>query len=302
MLFPAGSPVQSSWERLLGTPLQIIAVLVGAVVVRWLVHRAIDHSMATMRKKAEARSGPGGMGSWMLTNERSRQRAQTVGSLLKSITSVVVVVIAVLTIAAQLGIQLGPLMASAGVAGVALGFGAQSLVKDFLSGIFMMVEDQYGVGDVIDTGEAIGTVEEVSLRVTRLRDANGVIWYVRNGEIIRIANRSQGWSTALVDVPVAYNSSVERVMGVLAEVVQAFHDDEAWADKLIEVPEVAGVESVANGAATYRIIAKTQPGENFAVARQLRERSLTALDAAGIKPPPVSFGVNQAMPGGPTKP
>ena len=123
------------------------------------------------------------------------------GSLLRSIVTFVVVTLAVLTVMALLGIPLGPLLASAGVAGVALGFGAQSLVKDFLSGIFMIIEDQYGVGDVIDTGEAIGTVEEVSLRITRLRDANGITWYVRNGEIIRIGNRSQGCSTAIVDMP-----------------------------------------------------------------------------------------------------
>ena len=146
-----------------------------------------------------------------LAHERHRQRTLTMGSLLRSIvTFVVVTLITVLTVMAIVGIPLGPLLASAGVGGVALGFGAQSLVKDFLSGIFMILEDQYGVGDVIDTGEAIGTVEEVTLRVTRLRDASGVIWYVRNGEIIRVGNKSQGWSTAIVDMPVSYAENVER--------------------------------------------------------------------------------------------
>ena len=122
-----------------------------------------------------------------MDSERQRQRVETVGSLLRSIVTFVVVTLAVLTIMGLLGIPLGPLLTSAGIAGVALGFGAQSLVKDFLAGVSMILEDQYGVGDVIDTGEAIGTVEEVTLRITRLRDANGVTWYVRNGEIIRIA-------------------------------------------------------------------------------------------------------------------
>ena len=145
---------------------------------------------------------------------------------------------------ALLGIPLGPLLASAGVAGVALGFGAQSLVKDFLSGIFMILEDQYGVGDVIDTGEAIGTVEEVTLRITRLRDANGVTWYVRNGEIIRVGNRSQGFATAIVDMPVSYAESVERVVAVIREAATAMGADPEWADKFVEEPEVLGVESI----------------------------------------------------------
>lgn len=278
-----------TWDWVTETTLQIAAIVAAAVVVRWLVHRAINRTMMNP-----------GEGRWQIADERRRQRAATLGSLLKSVTSVVLLVIAVLTIAAQLGIELGPLMASAGVAGVALGFGAQSLVKDFLSGIFMIVEDQYGVGDVIDTGEAIGTVEEISLRITRLRDANGVIWYVRNGEIIRVANRSQGHSTALVDIPVAVSANVEDVTRVLTEVVTDLYNDEAWHDKLIELPDVAGVESVAAGAVTYRIIAQTPAGENFAVSRQLRQRAVTALENAGIKPAPVPmFGTNPTLSGGP---
>ena len=277
----------TSWltNWLADSGVQIVLVVVAAVFLRWFVHRAIDRATSTAS------------GKWRFADERHRQRAATVASLLKSVTSVVVLVVATLTIAAQIGVQLGPLMASAGVAGVALGFGAQSLVKDFLSGIFMIVEDQYGVGDVIDTGEAIGTVEEVTLRITRLRDANGVIWYVRNGEIIRVANRSQGHSTALVDVPVAVSADVETVMSVLNSVADDFYADAAWQDKLIERPDVAGIESVAGGAATFRIIASTQPGENFAVSRQLRARSLMALEAAGVKPaPPTPFGTNPAFP------
>ena len=269
-----------NWDWWTDSGIQIVVVIVAAFVVRWVVHRAIHRTMETTTS-----------GKWALEADRRRQRAATVASLLKSVTSVAVFVIASLTIAAQVGVKLGPLMASAGVAGVALGFGAQSLVKDFLSGIFMIVEDQYGVGDVIDTGEAVGTVEDVSLRITRLRDANGVIWYVRNGEIIRVANRSQGHSTALVDVPVAVTADVDEVAEVLQQVVEEFFADEQWHEKLIETPEVAGVESVAGGVMTFRIIAKTQAGEHFAISRQLRQRSVTALERAGVPPAPVTpFG------------
>ena len=154
-------------------------------------------------------------------SERRRQRTETLGSVLRSLVTTIVFGVAFVMILDEVGIPIAPLLASAGVAGVALGFGAQSLVKDFLSGIFMILEDQYGVGDVIDTGEAIGKVEDVTLRVTRLRDGNGVVWYVRNGEIIRVGNRSQGWSTAIVDLPVAYTEDVERVQAILREALQA---------------------------------------------------------------------------------
>ena len=162
------------------------------------------------------------------------------GALLRSTSTFVISAMAILTVMGLLGIPLGPLLASAGVGGVALGFGAQSLVKDFLSGIFMILEDQYGVGDVIDTGEAIGTVEEVTLRVTRLRDGNGVVWYIRNGEIVRIGNQSQGWSTAIVDIPVAYAENIERVIAVIREVVHEMDEDPDWQDRLLEEPTGGG--------------------------------------------------------------
>ncbi|MGL5863434.1 MAG: mechanosensitive ion channel family protein, partial [Phycicoccus sp.] len=215
----------------------------------------------------------------------------TIGSLLRSVASFVIVMVTVLTVMALVGIPLGPLLASAGVGGVALGFGAQSLVKDFLAGVFMVVEDQYGVGDVIDTGEAIGTVEEVGLRVTRLRDADGVTWYVRNGEVIRIGNRSQGHSTALVDMPVSYDEDVERVLGVIRDAAAAFGGDPQWQDRVIEPPDVLGVETITGATMTIRVIVQCVAGEHFAVQRELRERLKTALDAAGVKAPPVGpFG------------
>ena len=316
MLLPAA---RDDWERLAGTPLQVVVVVLAAIVVRWVAHRAIGRAVDALRSRGgSASSAPEGPGDERvapdradeddafspararlraatgLDDERRRQRAATMGSLLRSVATVVVLTVTTLTIAAQLGIQLGPIMASAGVAGVAIGFGAQSLVKDYLSGIFMIFEDQFGVGDVIDTGEAVGTVEEVTLRITRLRDANGVVWYVRNGEIIRVANRSQGWSTSLVDVPVAYPNDIQQVTRVLDGVVDALNADPQWSAKLIERPVVAGVESVAGGAMTFRVTAKTVAGEHFGVTRELRRRAVIALEDAGIKgPPPMpTYGAN----------
>src|SRR5690606_1086356 len=136
----------------------------------------------------------------------------------KSIISGVVLAVIVTMALSELGVNIAPIIASAGIIGLALGFGAQTLVKDFLSGIFMLVEDQYGVGDVVDLGEASGTVEAVSLRVTRLRDINGTVWYVRNGEVVRVGNMSQNWARAVLDITVTYDADLVRVRQVLAEV------------------------------------------------------------------------------------
>ena len=279
------------------TGLQILVTIVLAVVTLWLLRRLINRVVRTMTSRSAQRLAESGRAGRALATaagmagERQRQRVETVGSLMRSIGTAVVLTLAVLTVMQLLGIPIAPLLASAGVAGVALGFGAQSLVKDFLSGIFMIFEDQYGVGDVIDTGEAIGTVEEVTLRITRLRDANGVTWYVRNGEIIRVGNRSQGYATAIVDMPVSYAENVERVVGVVRQAAAAMGSDPDWADKFVEEPQVLGVESIVGMTMTIRTIAQTVPGENFAVQRELRERLKAALDSAEVQAPPLGpFG------------
>jgi small conductance mechanosensitive channel len=292
---------ETFWDRLvtwlIGDGLRVLLTIVLALLVRWLAHRAIDRVVAVMTSRSRSEESVGGRAGRVLAqatglaDARHVQRVTTLGSLLRSIVTFVVALIATLTVMALVGLPLGPLLASAGVGGVALGFGAQSLVKDFLSGVFMIFEDQYGVGDVVDTGEAVGTVEEVGLRVTRLRDANGVVWYIRNGEIVRIGNKSQGWSTATVDSPVAYDENAERVIGIIRGVARTFDADPEWQESLLEEPDVVGVESISGQTMTIRTVAKCAPNQNFAVQRELRERIKTALDAAGVKAPPVApFG------------
>lgn len=289
--------VLSLWDKvsnwLLAEGLSILLTIVLALVLRWLALRGIRRVVAAMTSKSAAkvsttgRAGRALASATGLAHARHVQRVTTLGALLRSIITFTIALITALTIMAIFGLPLGPLLASAGVGGVALGFGAQSLVKDFLSGVFMIFEDQYGVGDVVDTGEAIGTVEDVGLRVTRLRDANGVVWYIRNGEIVRIGNKSQGWSTAIVDSPVAYDENAERVIGIIRGVARDLDQDPVWKDRLLEEPEVVGVESITGAAMTIRTIAKCAPNQNFAVQRELRERIKRALDAAGVKAPAV---------------
>lgn len=286
-------------DWLLTDGLRILLTIVLALVVRWLLHRLIARVVRTMTERTSTRhddaDGSRAGRIWAqatgAARARHQQRMATLGSLLRSVVTFVVGLIATLTVMDLVGIPLGPLLASAGVGGVALGFGAQSLVKDFLSGIFMILEDQYGVGDVVDTGEAVGTVEEVSLRVTRLRDADGVTWYVRNGEVLRIGNLSQHRATAIVDVPVAYDEDVARVTAVLREAGEAMDRDEAWDGRLLDAPTVAGVESITGQTMTIRVLAETSPGAKVEVQRELRQRLKSALDGAGVKAPPVGpFG------------
>jgi moderate conductance mechanosensitive channel len=292
------SQTHKALDWLLGTPLQVVCIIVGAILIRWLVNRAISRVVAQAASAVKRPDEPRRRGSKVLAGaagalvtERRKQRAETVGSVLRSVASIVIFGVATITVLDKLGIPIAPLLASAGVAGVALGFGAQSLVRDFLSGIFMILEDQYGVGDLIDTGAAVGTVEEVSLRVTRLRDGSGVVWYVRNGEILRVGNHSQGWSTAIVDVAVAYTEDIPRVQEIIREVAEVMAEDEAWDEKIVDDPVVAGVESVTGTSVTIRVIIKCKPNEHFGVQRELRERIKEAFDREGVRVPlPVFSG------------
>lgn len=282
----------SDW--LLAKPTTIVVILVLAVAVRLVLHRLIRR----LAHRAAEGTVPGvlakGKGHRLLEaspllSERRKQRADTMSSVLRSVTTGVIMSVAFLMVLDVVGLPIGPLLASAGIVGVAVGFGAQTLVKDFLSGIFLILEDQFGVGDLVDTGMGtVGTVEAVGLRVTRLRDGTGVVWYVRNGEILQVGNHSQGWSTGIVDVAVAYTEDVPRVQQVIAGVAEEMAADEAWSDRLLEVPTVAGVESVTGTSVTIRVIAKCAPNEHWGVQRELRERIKEAFDREGVRvPPPV---------------
>jgi moderate conductance mechanosensitive channel len=292
----------TTWEEfgawLLGVPLRILLILVLAVVARWLVFRTIRGIESSMVERAE-RHQRGAFGRVLdaatgAEVERRRQRALTLGSLMRNIAVIAIFTVTFLTILAEFDVSLAPLLASAGVAGIALGFGAQELVKDFLAGIFMIVEDQYGVGDVIDAGEAVGTVEEVTLRVTRLRDASGVVWFIRNGQILRVGNTSLGYAMATIDIPVAYDEDPARVIPLLEQVADEVWADEEQREKLVEAPTVAGVESVSGGVMTLRIFAKCRPGEQWAMPRLIRQRVKVVLDEAGVRGPQITpYGPQQ---------
>jgi small conductance mechanosensitive channel len=280
-------------------PLTILLVLGIASIVNALLRRGIDRFVATMsgeqqagrRLKRRLRASPLGRGipaSVLATGQlslRAAARAETLGSVLRSVATFSIWVIAIVTILGELGINLGPLIAGAGVAGVALGFGAQSLVKDFLAGMFMLIEDQYGVGDIIDVGEATGTVEAVSLRTTKIRDVKGTMWHVPNGQIMRVGNMSQQWARALLDISVAYGSDIEVAQQVIKETADALWRDADWSSRILEEPDVWGVEALAADGVTIRLVVKTLPAAQFNVLRELRVRIKGALEAAGVEIP-----------------
>ncbi len=223
-----------------------------------------------------------------LIDERRKQRVRALGSVLRSAASVTIFAIAGVVILGDLGINLAPLLASAGVVGIAVGFGAQNLVRDYLSGVFMLVEDQYGVGDVITVGDATGTVETVTLRITRLRSVNGIVWHVRNGAIETVGNESQGWARAVLDFPVPYTADLTTIRALLADAAEGMWNEPAWRTVMIEKPEVWGAQQVdmtAPSTVTMRVVVKTAPLRQWEVEREMRARVKAALDAAGIKPP-----------------
>jgi small conductance mechanosensitive channel len=215
-------------------------------------------------------------------SERRRQRAETIGSILRSITSFTVLGLAFVLVLGELGINIAPIIASAGIVGIALGFGAQNLVKDFLSGIFMVLEDQYGVGDIIDLGEASGTVEAVGLRTTRLRDVHGTVWYVRNGEIIRVGNKSQGFAQVVLDVPMSHKADLEVAGQIMKETADALWQEEGWKDYVLEEPKYLGVEQINADGVVLRMTVKTRPGEQWRVGRELRLRIMERFDTENV--------------------
>ncbi|GAA3866636.1 mechanosensitive ion channel family protein [Streptomyces sedi] len=281
-----------NWETWLAGGLRILLITIIAVVVRFVVRRALTRLIARLNREDKDGKRRALRGGRLVNAERRRQRSEAIGSVLRSTASVAILGTAALMVLSQLGIQLGPLVASAGIIGVAIGFGARNLVTDVLSGMFMLLEDQYGVGDTIDAGEVTGVVLEIGLRVTTLRGEDGAIWYVRNGEIKRVGNLSQGWATAAVEVAVAPESDFATVRKLIATAGEEMSASAPWDEQLWEPVEVLGLESVSLESMVLKVKVKTPPNQAAPVERELRWRIKRALDAAGITqvdPPAVSL-------------
>lgn len=251
----------STGEFLLVRPLKIVLILVLAIVAGRLSTRALKRVIRTAQSRSPLRS----------TSARASQRTDTVTDVVTGLVRMAIMIVAFFMALAQVGLNLGPLIAGAGIIGVALGFGAQSLVRDFISGLFILLEDQYGVGDQINLGADVeGTVEEVNLRTTRVRGGDGTVWFVPNGEVRRVGNASMEFSRAVVDIPLPKDADVVAALKMIGAEAEKLAKD--WPDRVTEAPLVLGVQNLAVEGPVVRVTAATEPGQQYAVARELRKR------------------------------
>lgn len=268
------------WEHW-HTLIRIVLILVGAVVIRAillaLVRRTVKQVVNGAKAKAEkAPQSP-------LLSARIIQRSKTLGSVLSNLITWTMVVSTIAAVLGELGVAVGAIIAGAGIVGAAIGFGAQSLVRDLISGLFIVFEDQYGVGDSVDLGQATGVVESVGLRVTQVRDVTGTLWYVRNGEVVRVGNSSQGWSRVVLDIALPYDTKIDRAQDAILKAATALAKDSSFGKQLLGQPEVWGIEALSGEQIVVRLVQQVGPSDSDAVARELRSRIKAALDAAKIK-------------------
>jgi small-conductance mechanosensitive channel len=269
--------------------IDVIVIIVVAIIARYLLRLVIDYAVnriVTGVKKKQSVEDTQAIMASPLTAVRVVQRTRTLGSVLNNVVTAVVVIIAALSVVTTVnpGITAAFSLITAAL-GAGLGFGAQNIVKDVLNGLFMVAEDQLGVGDVVDLGPATGVVEAVGIRVTQIRDVNGTVWFVRNGEILRVGNMSQGWSRVIIDLAVPYHVDVQSVQERMLATAVDMATNSKWRSRIIERPEIWGIESISEDAIVIRIVVKTRSGAKDDVARDLRARLKSALDAMDIQLP-----------------
>jgi small conductance mechanosensitive channel len=288
----------------LGAVIVVVIVVILALIARWIWKRFVRRTTMTFTQSAVTRyvaSEKDSPRDREMAIERYRARAAAVSGMLTSVGTFVIVTVALLFALSAVGVNVAPLLASAGIAGIAIGFGAQTIVRDFLSGVFMILENQYGVGDVVTVNGITGTVEDVGLRITRIRDFDGTVWYVTNGSVTELGNRSQGWSVAVVDVPVGHTADLELAKEVLVQIVTELQQEAAWSGRILPDEPIVGVESIAPTSVTIRIRLHTVHEQQVPVAREIRVRAMKALDAAGV-PTPFAGAVSPDEPSGQPNP
>ncbi|MBF4607124.1 mechanosensitive ion channel family protein [Curtobacterium sp. VKM Ac-1393] len=274
-------------------PITIVITILVAVIVRLLLRRLVKqvvNRVVTGVKKRQGAADTQALIASPVQTARVVQRTRTLGSVLENLATVIVVVVALAIIIpvaipnAAVGIVGGASLVAAGLA-----VGAQSIVKDLLSGIFMILEDQAGVGDVVDTGQATGVVENVGLRVMQVRDVNGILWFVPNGQILRVGNLSQGWSRVLVDITVPYDTDIDAVQDALLKAAVTMSQEPRWRQRIVEKPEIWGLQSVSADGMVFRLVVKTRASELDVVGRELRTRLKRSVDDLGITLPAMAM-------------
>ncbi|THG28644.1 mechanosensitive ion channel family protein [Naasia lichenicola] len=270
-------------------PIEVASIIVVAVLVRIVLHFVIQrvvNQIVSGVKKRQRTDDTQALAASPLSAVRIVQRTRTLGGILGNIVSVVITVVAVLSIVTAINPSItGAFSLITAALGAGLGFGAQNIVKDVLNGLFMVIEDQLGVGDVVDTGQATGVVESVAIRITQIRDVNGTLWYVRNGEITRVGNMSQGWARVIIDLAIPYDADVDAVQDRMLATANELVDSERWKSSVLERPEIWGLESISSEALVIRIVIKTRTSAKDDVARELRMQLKRSLDDMNVKLP-----------------
>ena len=269
------------WEDLVGLTLPRLLGLGGRILVilvlAWIAFRVLG----VLLRRIEHSVGESPMGTITV----QEQRVKTLVSLVRSVGIVVILVITLFMVLNAIGLNIGPLLAGAGVIGLAISFGAQSLVKDIISGLFILFENQFGVGDVIRVKDLSGRVEKMTLRIVVMRDVHGVVHIVPNGEITAVSNLTRAFSRAVMEIGVAYRENVDRVMEVMRDVGREMWEDPEWRPLLTEEITVPGIESFGDSSVNIRVMATTVPLKQWDVAREVRRRIKNRFDAEGIEIP-----------------
>jgi len=278
-----------TWQAPITIVITIIAAIILRLILRRMIKQVVDRIVNGVKKRQGADDTQALIASPIQT-ARVVQRTRTLGSVLENLATVVVVIIALVIIVtavwkgAAVGIVGGASLVAAGLA-----VGAQSIVRDLLSGVFMILEDQAGVGDVVDTGQATGVVENVGLRVMQIRDVNGILWFVPNGQILRVGNLSQGWSRVLVDVTVPYDTDIDAVQDALLRAAVTMSQEPRWRQRIVEKPEIWGLQSVTDAGMVFRLVVKTRASELDVVGRELRVRLKRSVDELGVTLPAMAM-------------
>jgi len=271
-----------------GAALRIIGVVIAGIaaslILRIVIRRIVNEVVRGV-KRANQVDDTQELNASPISAMRSVQRTRTLGSVLNNTATWVIVIVVSILALTELGFSVTALVASAGILGAALGFGAQSIIKDVLNGLFMVFEDQLGVGDVVDLGIAEGVVERVGIRITEIRDVSGTLWFVRNGEILRVGNKTQDWSRVILDLPVPYDSNIDDIQNLLLESAQEFASSPEWRRKIMEDPEVWGVQSLSAEAVTLRLVVKVRAGEQWSAERALYRALKDSLDKRHVDIP-----------------
>ncbi|WP_448810244.1 mechanosensitive ion channel family protein [Agromyces bauzanensis] len=280
------------WGMMVGKLVTIAVIIAVAFLIRWALHVVIDRvvtRIVTGVKKKQDVTDTQALQASPLAAVRVVQRTRTLGTLLRNVVNVTLFIIVTLMIVNVIDQSiLGSFALLSAAIGAGLGFGAQNIVKDVLNGLFMVVEDQLGVGDVVDLGPATGIVEDVQIRITKVRDVNGTLWFVRNGEILRVGNMSQGWARVILDLAVPYDTDVDAVEAEMLRTAVEMSQSGKWRSRVLEKPEVWGLESISDDAMVIRIVMKVRTSSKDDVARELRMCLKRSLDAMDVKLPSLS--------------